>query len=87
MRRKDQNPLFRYTTTAEQGASLRAERHGSLVLVTPLTEAASKWIEDTIPADATRADDSLVIEPRYFQHFADSAISAGFTFERAALPN
>jgi len=37
--------------------------------------------------EATWNGDRLVIEMRYFPALADAVITAGFSFERNALPN
>jgi hypothetical protein len=40
--------------------------HGSICLLTPVSEAACEWIDEHLPEDATRwGQCSIVIEPRY----------------------
>lgn len=39
--------------------------HGSITLLTPLTDAAEDWIELNLPDDHMMFGNAVVIEPRY----------------------
>lgn len=40
--------------------------HGSIVLVRPLTESATTWLNENVQEDAQWYGGCLVVEPRYF---------------------
>lgn len=40
--------------------------HGSITVLTPLTEAAQDWASEHLPDDAMRWCGGIVIEPRYW---------------------
>lgn len=40
--------------------------HGSVAILTPLTEAAQDWVAAHIPDDALTFGRGIVIEPRYW---------------------
>lgn len=47
------------------GPDIRVCDHGSVILVTPVTDAASAWIEEHTASDAQFFGPALVVEPRY----------------------
>lgn len=69
------------------GASFSATRHMGLARVEPLTAPAEAWLRDYAGEEASWQGQALVIEMRYWPHFAESAIAAGHTFERDAYIN
>ena len=46
-------------------ADVKIENHGSLVLIRPLTEAGSDWLDENISEDAQHFGAAVVVEPRY----------------------
>lgn len=56
---------------------VRVENHGSVVLLRPLTDAATNWMEDHLPADAQRWGNAVVVEPRYAQPILDGMVADG----------
>jgi len=48
-------------------ADVKIENHGSLVLIRPLTEAASDWLDENISEDAQHFGGAVVVEPRYVE--------------------
>ena len=55
--------------------------HGSVTILTPLTEAANEWVNDHIPSDAMRWCGGIVIEPRYASAILDGIACDGLTVE------
>lgn len=39
--------------------------HGSICILTPVSEAAQAWVDEHLPEDAMRWAGGVVIEPRY----------------------
>ena len=39
--------------------------HGSVCLLTPLTDAAEAWVDENLPDSAMTFGSAVVIEPRY----------------------
>jgi hypothetical protein len=39
--------------------------HGSIFVLTPLTEAAQAWVSENLPEDAPTWGNSIVVEHRY----------------------
>jgi hypothetical protein len=46
-------------------ADFRFDNHGSVCLLTPLTDAAEAWVSDNLPESAMTFGSAVVIEPRY----------------------
>jgi hypothetical protein len=46
-------------------ADLRFENHGTIVRMTPVSDAGREWIDEHIPEDAMKLGDSVCIEHRY----------------------
>lgn len=54
--------------------------HGSICLLTPVSEVASQWCDEHLPEDAMRWHQfSYVIEPRYVQNILDGIAEEGMT--------
>lgn len=53
--------------------------HGSITLLTPLTEAAQDWITCNLPDDALTFGPGVVIEPRYVGAILDGLTGDGLT--------
>lgn len=51
--------------------------HGSIHLLTPLTEAAKEWVAVNLPEDAQYFGKSVAIEPRYSQNILDGIADEG----------
>lgn len=54
--------------------------HGSIFVLTPLTEAAQGWVAEHLPPDAPTWGDSIVVEHRFI-----GEIVAGFTADGLKL--
>lgn len=67
------------TQAAVEEPDFTASNHGSLILLTPLSESAQEWTTDNIPDDATWWAGAVAIEPRYFEDIADGIIEVGLT--------
>ena len=54
--------------------------HGSICLLTPLTEAAQAWVAEHLPEDAmTWGQNSIVVEPRYIEDILDGIVADGLS--------
>ena len=53
------------------------ENHGSLVLIRPLTEAASDWLDENISEDAQHFGGAVVVEPRYVEAIVEGMQNDG----------
>lgn len=63
-------------------ADFTYSNHGSIILLTPLSEAATGWVEDHIPDDAQMwGRNSVVVEWRYFDAIANGIVNDGLTIE------
>ena len=51
--------------------------HGTLYLLRPVSRAASAWVEEHLPADATWFGGAVVVEHRYIGPIIGGAIGAG----------
>jgi hypothetical protein len=60
-------------------ADIMLSNHGSVWLVTPVTDAAREWIDDNVAADAQYFAGSLVVEPRYIAGIVRGMEEDGFT--------
>jgi len=58
-------------------ADVNIENHGSLVLIRPLTEAASDWLDENISEDAQRFGGAVVVEPRYVEAIVEGMQNDG----------
>jgi hypothetical protein len=59
------------------GADAEISNHGSIVILTPLTEPARAWISENLPGDVMRWAGGIVIEPRYIGPIVDGMIADG----------
>jgi len=58
-------------------ADVNIESHGSLVLIRPLTEAASDWLDENISEDAQHFGGAVVVEPRYVEAIVEGMQNDG----------
>ena len=58
-------------------ADVKIENHGSLVLLRPLTEAASDWLDENISEDAQHFGGAVVVEPRYVEAIVEGMQNDG----------
>ncbi len=58
-------------------ADVNIENHGSLVLIRPLTEAASDWLDENISEDAQHFGGAVVVEPRYVEAIVEGMRNDG----------
>jgi len=58
-------------------ADLIVANHGSLYLLTPISEAGASWVDEHLPGDALTWCDGVVIEPRYLYPILEDAIGDG----------
>ena len=58
-------------------ADVKIENHGSLVLIRPLTEAASDWLDENISEDAQHFSGAVVVEPRYVEAIVEGTQNDG----------
>ena len=56
---------------------VKIENHGSLVLIRPLTEAASDWLDENISEDAQHFGGAVVVEPRYVEAIVEGMQNDG----------
>jgi hypothetical protein len=54
------------------------ENHGSIVLVRPLTEDVTAWLNENVDDEAQWFGDALVVEPRYVGPLVEGLIEQGF---------
>ena len=83
----DEDRLFQYTTTLDQGANFLATRDGHLALLTPHDAVAEDWLRGHVSKEATWLGPTPAVELNYFPALAEALIAAGFSFERDALPS
>ena len=50
---------------------MQFSNHSSIVLMLPLSEAASDWIKQYLPEDVIRFGNAIAIEPRYVSGIID----------------
>lgn len=53
--------------------------HGSVTILTPLTEAAQEWADNNLPDDALTFGRGIVIEPRYAGPILEGIVEDGLT--------
>ena len=58
-------------------ADVKIENHGSLVLIRPLTEAASDWLDENISEDVQHFGGAVVVEPRYVEAIVEGMQNDG----------
>ena len=52
-------------TPDSAAVDFRCENHGSVILLSPVTQSAQSWIEENLPSDAQWFGHRVVVEPRY----------------------
>lgn len=57
---------------------VRWESLGTIVLVTPYSDAATDWLYERVPDDAIWWKGSLIVEPRYIYDLVDDLRQQGF---------
>lgn len=58
---------------------IQIENHGSIVLLRPLSDEASDWIDEHIPDDALWFAGALVVEPRYVDDIIEGMSADGLS--------
>lgn len=53
--------------------------HGTIALLTPITDAAKQWSDEHLPEDRQMFGDSTVIEPRYVLDILHGINEAGLS--------
>jgi hypothetical protein len=62
---------------------LRVDTHGTVVLLTPLTAKARRWIDDNVEIEPWQLfGDVIAIEPRYVSGLIAGAIQDGLEIEQ-----
>lgn len=62
-------------------ADLSVQDHGSIMILTPHTDAGREWIDEHIPEDAMTWGGGIVVEPRYMEAIVCGAIGDGLEVE------
>lgn len=55
------------------------ENHGTIAVLTPLTEEAEDWVVSYLPEDAQQWGRGVVIEPRYLPPIIEGIEADGMT--------
>lgn len=89
---KERERLAKFASRGNPGASIkylqsntlatidiRAENHGSIVLLFGMSEEGQSWLDRHVDKDALRMGSGIVAEPRYVNAILDGAISDGLT--------
>ena len=53
------------SSPTEIGPDFRCENHGSVFLLTPITQSAQSWVEENLQSDAQWFGGGVVVEHRY----------------------
>lgn len=53
--------------------------HGSIIVLTPQTDAAEAWVAENLPEDAQTWGRGTVIEARYFEPIFDGIVADELT--------
>jgi len=62
---------------SQQETDFLVVNHGSLVMLTPLTQAAKDWCEEHLPEDRQYFGRGVVVEPRYIGDIVDGIVNDG----------
>jgi hypothetical protein len=54
------------------------ENHGSIVLIRPLTDDVSDWLDEHVDPDAQWFGGALACEPRYVEPLVTALIEEGY---------
>lgn len=57
----------------------RFANHGSITLLTPITDAALDWVEENLSAERMNYGPAIVIEPRFAGEILDGLQGDGLT--------
>lgn len=60
---------------------LSVENHGSILLLRPLTDAGTAWLDEHIDSEAQSFGGAIVVEPRYIADIVAGAIDDGLEVE------
>jgi len=52
--------------------------HGSVILLTPLSDAAGEWCAEHLPEDAARFAQAYAMEPRYADPILHDLVEQGY---------
>jgi hypothetical protein len=66
-------------------ADFRVDDHGSIVLITPITDAAEAWVDENLPDSAMTFGSAVVIEPRYVGPILEGISADGLTVAWSTL--
>jgi hypothetical protein len=58
-------------------SDLHVANHGSIFLLSPVTEAGENWIIEHIPEDAMTFGNAIVVEHRYIEAIVAGALADG----------
>lgn len=61
-----------------------AVNHGSIIMLTPVSDLAKSWVHDHLDEDAMWHGRSVVIEPRYWHAIWQGIRNDGLTFNEPA---
>ena len=68
------------TTTSAIVNDFDIEKHGSVVLLRPVTSDADSWVSEHIPDDAMHFAGAVVVEPRYVGDLLAGICRDGLTY-------
>ncbi len=61
---------------------LTVANHGSICILTPVSDAGREWVAEHIPGDAmTWGPEGIVVEPRYIDDIVNGARDSGLEVE------
>lgn len=61
------------------GQDFRVENHGSIVLLRPLTPAATAWVEEHLPAERRGWAGTVVVEHRFIEDIVSGFLADGLS--------
>lgn len=61
---------------------VRADHHGSLILLSPLSPKGQAWLEENLTGETTWFNGSAVVEPRYLYPILVGIADAGLVLVR-----
>jgi len=70
----------------EPAIDFSVDNHGSIIILTPLTDLAEDWVAEHISQDALAwGSKGVVVEPRYIGDIVSGIVDAGFSVTGCAL--
>ena len=63
------------------GTDFQVQDHGSVVILQPLTEAASDWVDENLPTDVMTWGGGVAVEPRYIMPIIEGIEEDGLTVQ------